>query len=149
MGRKLRCLILLGALVAGGSGCLGRTLPIPPPGAQVFSENCDTVTCPQGGVIVTLRGTARAGALVVVENLNRQTPEGGRFTAAAYASGEPTTDAGMGVAAGRFEIQLLPLRVPMAPPVVSQRGDRLVVYQLVRTEGGTYEQSESVQLTVE
>lgn len=145
MRARLLLRVALGVLLASSSGCIARTLPIPPPGVTgVYSDICDPTLCPEGGVIVTVRGIARAGALVIVENIDRRTPDGQRYTAAGYAVPEspvPTTDGG--VPSGRFEIQLAPVRIGTNPPVVSRRGDHIVLYQFVRNEQGLWEQSET------
>lgn len=70
MMRRGACL----ALVLTVMGCLGRSLPTPPPGATVESvTDCGAAECPGGGVTVHLTGTGMAGAQVVVEDQNPAT----------------------------------------------------------------------------
>jgi hypothetical protein len=117
---------LLIALVVAATGCLQRSLPLPPPSISgITVTTCDPVECPQGGLIVQLEGVALPNAQVIVDDT------------AAHASA-PTgetlsvvTEAG---ASGAWRAVLGPVRVRGTATVLAARaGDELTVYQLVPT----------------
>lgn len=117
------------------SGCITRSLPVPPPSAAVQSVAiCEPSRCPNGGVTITLTGLAQPSALVVVEDTNPAT-FGPR--------GEALVAGGRAAADGAYRVVLAPVRdgdVVRAP----QRGDTLNVYQI--TAAGEPSQSIFVQI---
>lgn len=127
---------MLGLLVAISlSGCLTRSLPVPPPSATVQAITaCDEATCPNGGVTVTLSGTAIAGAMVLVEDTN---------VATLGASGEALVGGARAQADGAWRVVLAPVR-DGARVRAAQRGDVLNVYQI--TPDGEASQSRFVQV---
>jgi hypothetical protein len=152
MSRLSRRTLLAALIAVLATSCIGRTLPLPPPGvtAQAFTD-CDMTTCPMGGLVVDLSGTSEPGALVVAENLSRGFVGGARFSASAWATdpgggGDGGADAG--ALQGMWRIRLAPLPDPMGPVVATQHGDRLDVRQFVRNSDGNYEPSTSVIVTV-
>lgn len=138
--------LLVFALGATATSCLGVPIPIPPPMAQVQAlTDCAGTDCPAGGVIVDIAGYAQPGALVVVQNITRSLPNGTAYSASAFAT-RVAADAGAPDAgasgAGRYFIRLGPvLSMPGGPATISQRGDQLSVRQFVEVEAGRYEAS--------
>lgn len=123
-------------LVANG-GCLGRSLPVPPPAVSaVRVEPCEAAQCPDGGVVVTVEGSAQANALVILEDTNRALPDGqflGAVTRAATAT-------------GAFRLVVLPQRVAGGRVVAVQPGDALALYQV--TTGTDGELSNTLTINV-
>lgn len=128
-----RALLLLGVWAV--SGCLTRSLPVPPPSATVQALTaCAPEDCPNGGVTVTVAGLAQPGAMVLVEDTNPATvgPRGEALVAGARALED-----------GAFRVVLTPVRdgtTVRAP----QRGDTLNVYQI--TASGEASQSLFLQV---
>lgn len=144
-----RPLLLAGLLVLGSAatGCLSRTLPILPPGATVYSETCEPDTCPGGGRIITIRGIAASGAFVVAENLSRSRPDGMHFVASTTATTQADVSAGRATVVGSYEICLCPRPDGAGGVLISQPGDRLIVYQYVETSEGIA-RSDALELSV-
>lgn len=128
--------MILGALIAlPFSGCLTRSLPVPPPSAVVQGITaCDPGLCPDGGVTVTVGGTAIAGALVIVEDTN---------LASLGSRGEALVGGARALADGSWRVVLAPVR-DGATVRAPQRGDVLNVYQV--TPDGEASQSVFVQI---
>lgn len=128
-----RAVLWLGVWAA--SGCLTRSLPVPPPSATVQALTaCAPEDCPNGGVTVTVAGTAQPGAMVLVEDTNRATvgPRGEALVAGARALED-----------GAFRVVLAPVR-DGATVRAPQRGDTLNVYQI--TASGEASQSLFLQV---
>lgn len=151
MRRPASVIAIVALLASLGAGCIARTLPIPPPGASIFSDSCDIATCGDEGVIVRIDGLARPGAIVVAENTSRHLPDQRRFSASAFAT-EDITDAGAGDGGnpgmGRYEVYFGPQRDPMGVITACHHLDTIVVYQLVRNADNNWEPSSSVMITV-
>lgn len=116
-------LLLVCALIGAASGCLQRSLPLPPPSITAQGVTvCPPDECPQGGLIVTLEGLALPGAQVVVDDT------------AAHASattGEALTVVTEATAAGLWRAVLGPVRVRGSATVLAPRvGDALSVFQI-------------------
>lgn len=124
---KRRAMLLgLGCL----AGCLGRALPVPPPGfSPPEVSNCPQEQCPNGGVVVSMRGTATPGALVIAEDTNPGTMG---------TNGELLATAARVTERGDWRLVLGPQRDPSTGGVRAvQRGDVLSLYQVVSgTEDG-------------
>ncbi len=133
-------LVLLGSLIAGASGCLQRSLPLPPPSISgVTVTGCDPTECPQGGVIVTLEGGSQPGAQVIVDDTAPHA------TAPTRESLTVVTDASP---AGLWRAVLRPVRVRGTTTVLAPRvGDTLNVFQIVSTPGTEVSLSRSVIVT--
>ena len=102
-------------------GCLTRSLPVPPPSAVVQSVTvCEPAQCPNGGVTVTVVGTAMANAMVLVEDTN---------PAALGAAGEALVGGARALSDGSFRVVLAPVRDGDTVRAV-QRGDVLNIYQI-------------------
>jgi hypothetical protein len=122
-------------LVLPLAGCLTHSLPIPPPSAAVQAVTvCEPAVCPNGGVTVTLGGSAAIGALVIVEDTNPLSlgPRGEALVAGARATAD-----------GSWRVILAPQRDGAAVRS-AQRGDVLNVYQV--TAEGEASQSVFVQV---
>jgi hypothetical protein len=122
LSRSLRAVFGLG-LAAMVSGCLQRSLPLPPPSisAQVVTE-CSPNECPQGGLIVVLEGLALPGARVAVDDtaMHANPLSGERLSV--------LTDAD---AAGAWRAVVGPVRVRGTMTVLAPRvGDALSVFQI-------------------
>ncbi|MBI5515270.1 MAG: hypothetical protein HY909_15945 [Deltaproteobacteria bacterium] len=131
---------VLGVLVAAWvTSCLGRALPIPPPGVNPPEvEGCDPAECPNGGVRVSLTGTAQPGAVVVAEDTN---------PGSQGARGELLAGAARASERGDWRLVLGPQRDTAGGSVRAvQRGDVLRVYQVTLGESGGI--SLSVDVTV-
>jgi len=104
------------------TGCLGRSLPLPPPSvtAQAVTA-CDPGQCPDGGVVVTLEGTSLAGATIVVEDTN---------PAAAGDQGELLAVVARASEAGVWRAVLGPVRDVGGRLRAPRRGDVLSVWQV-------------------
>jgi hypothetical protein len=122
-----RLVVLL--LAFGAASCLGRALPIPPPGVNPPGvEDCDASECPNGGVRVTLTGTAQAGAVVIAEDTN---------PGSQGARGELLAAAARATERGDWRLVLAPQRDTASGSVRAvQRGDVLRVYQVTMGEAG-------------
>lgn len=122
LSRSLR--VVLGLGVAGLlSGCLQRSLPLPPPSisAQVVTE-CSPNECPQGGFIVVLEGLALPGAQVLVDDTAAH---------ASAATGETLTVQTDADATGAWRAVVGPVRVRGTMTVLAPRvGDVLSVFQI-------------------
>ncbi len=118
------------------SGCLTRSLPLPPPSATIQSvTSCPVIDCPMGGVIVTIGGTnAQPGATVIAYDDSIPPTETGQHLGG-NAEAQPT---------GRWAITINPRQ--LSPGVVSavQRGHVIRVFQAT-AEG---EASQSVYVEV-
>ncbi len=129
-------------------GCLIRILPIPPPTAErAAASTCAPPLCPDGGVVYTIEGSARSGALVIATNATRQHPDGRQYVASAWATVVPSTpDAGPSNA--HFALTFSPESESDGSVTVTQLGDRIQLVQFVLQEDGTYRQSDSSELVV-
>jgi hypothetical protein len=110
-------------LAALGSGCLQRSLPLPPPSisAQVVTE-CSPNECPQGGLIVVLEGLGLPGARVLVDDTAAH---------ASASTGETLTVQTDADAAGAWRAVVGPVRVRGSMNVLAPRaGDVLSVFQI-------------------
>lgn len=131
---------LLGVLlIALPCGCLGRSLPIPPPGVTASAiTDCPSTQCPAGGVIVALTGTAAAGAQVIVEDTNPN---------AHSMNGDVVGGIARATAMGTWRIVVDPVRDPATGVILAvQRGDSLNVYQV--TPAPDIETSNSVYVDI-
>lgn len=119
MVSRRAALLLLGGFLGG---CLGRSLPIPPPTAAVQAvTECPRDRCPLGGVVVTLTGTAFPSATVIVDD----------STAAQRGAGMELLWAVRAGADGRWAVTLDPQRDPGGTAVRAvQRGDTLDIWQI-------------------
>lgn len=122
--RRLLSTLVTVALLGG---CLGRSLPLPPPSVTSQSvTECAASVCPSGGVTVTLEGTALPNATVVVEDLN---------PAQMGARGELLAVVTRADDEGAWRAILGPRRDPDSERVLApQRGDTVQVWQ-VSVEG--------------
>ncbi len=129
-------LLLLGGYVGG---CLGRSLPIPPPGVSASEVTvCPATQCPSGGVIVTLSGTAAGGAQVIVEDTS---------PSARTADGDVVGGVARATTLGTWRIVVGPLRDPVTGVVLAvQRGDSLNVYQVTPAPDGETSSSHYVDV---
>ena len=142
-------LVVVGAVLAGPDGCVFRTLPIPPPGVVASAITCaPDLGCPSDGVIVTLRGLAQPGAIVIAENISRGFADGRRYSSQAFAVSAAAADAGTLAAPGTYEVVLGPMPDPPGPAMLSHHGDHIVVFQLVRNTEGLFESSDAATVTV-
>lgn len=112
---------LFALAVVALSGCLTRSLPLPPPSATIQSvTSCPVLDCPMGGVIVTIGGNdAHPGATVIAyDDSIPPTSTGEQLGGNARASD-----------AGRWAITITPRQ--LSPGVVSavQRGHVIRVFQ--------------------
>lgn len=120
--RSLRALLLTAACVAT-AGCIGRTLPLPPPSvtAQAFTV-CTPAECPAGGVIVELSGTSLPNAVVLLEDTNPR---------ASVATGESLFVGTTADASGLWRLVMGPMPVRgTATVLVPQVGDALNLFQI-------------------
>nr|MBK7064977.1 hypothetical protein [Deltaproteobacteria bacterium] len=133
-------LVLLGSLLASATGCLQRSLPLPPPSISgVTVTGCDPAECPQGGVIVTLEGSSLPGAQVIVDDtaLHATAPTGESLTVVTDAS-----------SAGLWRAVVGPVRVRGTMTVLAPRvGDTLNVFQIVSTPSTEVSLSRSLIVT--
>lgn len=123
---RLRTLVVAVACCAT-AGCLQRTLPLPPPSvtAQFFTA-CAPTECPQGGVIVTLEGTALPNATVLLEDTAPH---------AMVATGETLLVGTAANSAGAWRLVMGPIPVRGTATVLAPRvGDSLSVYQIAPPE---------------
>lgn len=146
--RRAGLLALSGLLLALVSGCIARVLPIPPPSASVSFLTCDAATCGPEGLRVQIAGLARAGSMVVAENMTRSLPDGSRYFAATFAGTAQAGDGDAGITELPYRMELAPVPNPSGAPVACRHGDRLEVYQLVDRGDGTLSRSSMVLLTV-
>ncbi len=132
-------LLLWIALLGAASGCIQRTLPLPPPSISAITVTaCAPTECPQGGLIVTLEGSALPGAQVIVDDtaLHASAPTGETLTVVTDASSTGAWRAVMG-----------PVRVRGTMTVLAPRmGDALNVFQIQAAPSN--EVSSSLTVTV-
>ena len=116
-------LLLCSALLGAASGCIQRSLPLPPPSVSgVTVGQCPLIECPQGGVIVTLEGLALPNAEVIVEDLEPH---------ASAPTGESLLVGTTANAAGAWRVVLGPVRVRGNMTVLAPRvGDTLSLFQI-------------------
>lgn len=113
---------LLTLTIAALGGCLGRSLPLPPPSATIQSvTNCPVIDCPMGGVIVTIGGSdAKAGATVVAIDVSiPPTDTGMQLGYTAFAS-----------PAGDWQITFVPRQLSPGNVAAVQRGHVIRVFQV-------------------
>ncbi len=130
--------VLPGLLLLAASGCLQRSLPLPPPSISgITVTTCEPTECPQGGVIVTLEGNdALPGAQVIVDDTaaHASAPTGETLTVVTNAS-----------AAGLWRAVVGPVRVRGTATVLAARvGDSLNVYQIASTPSAELSLSRTV-----
>jgi hypothetical protein len=135
MLRRLAKVVALGGL-AVGAGCLAPTLPIPPPGGTATVVACMPPASPPDGLVVTVRGHARPGAFVVVENLSRQRADGMRYVASSTATTMDDVTAGRAPEVGLYEVVLEPRADGAGGVLASRMGDRVSVFQYVELPEG-------------
>ncbi len=120
MRTRRALLTLLVALPLLG-GCLGRALPVPPPTATIQSiTQCPMLDCPEGGLVVTLTGTANARALVTA--LDEEAPRG--------PDGEYLSGVAMANELGRWSITLAPRQFTPGTVSAVQPGHSIRVFQV-------------------
>ena len=112
------CLVAVAA-----SGCLQRSLPLPPPSVTAQASTvCPPTECPQGGVIVTLEGTAQPNADVIVQDTAPH---------ATAPTGETLFVGTAANAAGAWRLVLGPMPVRGSATVLAPRvGDALTLFQI-------------------
>jgi hypothetical protein len=96
--------------------------------------------------VVLVTGTARPEAIVIAENVSRHFSDGRRYSAQAYAT-QPAA-AGTGGAGWPYQVYLGPVPDTAGGVVVSQPGDTISIYQLVRNAENNFEMSDSTQIAV-
>ncbi len=131
--------VVLVLAVMSLAGCLGRSLPIPPPTAAVQAvTDCPREQCPNGGVIVTVSGSAFPNATVIVEDTNPALAgERGELLAAVARARED----------GEWSVTLFPLRDPVTMVVRAvRRGDVLSVWQITAGPDSEPSQLRSIQV---
>lgn len=136
--------VVLGALLAG---CAVPVLPVPPPGVSASYLRCEPADCPGGGVRVQLVVSARAGALVLAEDLTTRLPDGTSYEVAAMVPGSASGDGGSSV--GTVTLSFDPRVDSMLRRTFCRVGDVLQVRQLVPLESGNYQPSDAVMVTVQ
>ena len=118
-----RVLLLWASLLGAASGCLQRSLPLPPPSltAQAVTA-CAPAECPQGGVIVTLEGLALPRAEVIVQDTAPH---------ATAPTGETLFVGTLASETGAWRVVLGPVPVRGTATVLAARvGDALTVFQI-------------------
>lgn len=120
-GAMHRAVTLLGGCVLG-IGCLGRSVPIPPPEAVVQSVlECPPTRCPEGGLVVQLGGRALENAQVFAQDVSNPMDDSGQILPVGSARAR---------ADGRWEITLGPQLDAMGRVRAVQRGHRIEVFQI-------------------
>lgn len=119
------------AALALGLHCNTTVSVVPPPQASLTVEPCTLPDCPPDGVVVTVGGLARSGALVSVQNVSRTLPDGQGYVASTRATTFADVSAGRADAAGLYEVTLAPRPQDGGVPVVSRRGDLVRVWQIL------------------
>ncbi len=110
------------ALLWAGGGCLGRSVPIPPPEAVIQAvTECPPARCPEGGVIVRLGGRAIENAQVFAQDVSGPTDPTGQVLPSGSARAR---------ADGRWEITLGPQTDGMGVVRAVQRGHLIEVFQV-------------------
>ncbi|MEZ4406503.1 MAG: hypothetical protein R3A52_08520 [Polyangiales bacterium] len=119
----LRALHVFMALGLAATGCLQRSLPVPPPSVTSQSiEECPASECPDGGVVVTFVGEAFPLAEVILEDRTPLTvgPRGEVLGGVARAD-----------ATGAWRFTLTPQRDLATGAVrAPRRGDTVSIYQV-------------------
>lgn len=121
VGMMVRRTTLLLLLVIG-SGCLGRSFPIPPPQNVVQSvTECPPAQCPGGGVILRLSGVATAGAQVFAQDVSGPADPTGQILPA--GSARVTSE-------GAWQLTLGPQLDSMGVVRAVQRGHLIDLFQV-------------------
>ena len=115
--------MLCSSLLGAASGCIQRSLPLPPPSVSgITVAECPLIECPQGGVIVTLDGLALPDAQVIVEDIAPH---------ASAPTGESLLVGTSANAAGVWRVVLGPVRVRGTMTVLAPRvGDTISLFQI-------------------
>lgn len=117
---------ILASMALALSGCLQRSLPIPPPSVQsIVVRDCDAATCGAGvtGAVVDLSGEGYSDGILFVVDLTQAQMGGG-------PRGEVPGAVASITATGQWHVTVGPVRDGAGVVHAVQRGDVLEVYQV-------------------